>query len=189
MARPLSEVKRQAIMTAATDLVAKLGVGASTAKIAEAAGLAVGTMFTYFASKDELFSELLIEIETDLARSLVAPDVDCSDRRECLLTIWNRLVNWGVTNPSRRLAMKHLRAYERINSSDQQSCKEAYREVMLIVHNCLTGYVAPDRASFYTNTVMMGLAEVVIEAIAHDPGNKEHLQQSGFDLFWKGIAA
>ena len=54
MARPRSEDKRTAILEAATEVVAVLGVGAPTAKIAKGAGVAEGTLFTYFATKDDL---------------------------------------------------------------------------------------------------------------------------------------
>ena len=35
----------------------------------------------------------------------------------------------------------------------------------------------------------MGLADIVIEAIAGKPKDAKHLRQAGFDLFWKGTAA
>jgi AcrR family transcriptional regulator len=56
MARPLSEDKRTAILEAATEVVATLGLSAPTAKIAKGAGVAEGTLFTYFANKDELLT-------------------------------------------------------------------------------------------------------------------------------------
>ncbi len=58
MACPLSDDKRTAILEAATELVALLGVSAPTAKIAKCAGVAEGTLFTYFANKDELLNQL-----------------------------------------------------------------------------------------------------------------------------------
>ena len=60
MARPLSEDKRTAILEAATEAVAMLGVSVPTAKIAKGAGVAEGTLFTYFANKDELLNRLYL---------------------------------------------------------------------------------------------------------------------------------
>ncbi|WPO48661.1 TetR/AcrR family transcriptional regulator [Pseudomonas sp. S1Bt23] len=74
MARPLSEEKRQALLDAAADFVATLGTGASMAKIAKAAGVSEGTLFTYFPTKDDQLNQLFIEIETDLTESMVAPN-------------------------------------------------------------------------------------------------------------------
>ena len=72
MARPLSEDKRTAILEAATELVAMLGVSAPTAKIAKGAGVAEGTLFTYFANKDELLNRLYQELKTDLRDAIMA---------------------------------------------------------------------------------------------------------------------
>jgi AcrR family transcriptional regulator len=56
MARIKSPEKRNAILQAAVREIAELGLSASTAKIARRAGLATGTLFTYFANKEKLKS-------------------------------------------------------------------------------------------------------------------------------------
>lgn len=56
MARPLSEDKHNAILAAAAEAVAALGMSAPTARIAAGAGVAEGTLFTYFPTKDVLFN-------------------------------------------------------------------------------------------------------------------------------------
>ena len=71
MARPLSEDKRTAILEAATEAVATLGVSAPTAKIAKGAGVAEGTLFTYFANKDELLNRLYQELKMDLRDAVI----------------------------------------------------------------------------------------------------------------------
>jgi len=71
MARPLSEDKRTAILEAAAEVVATLGVSAPTAKIAKGAGVAEGTLFTYFANKDELLNQLYLKLKTDLRDAMM----------------------------------------------------------------------------------------------------------------------
>lgn len=58
MARPKSEDKKQALLEAATAAFAQSGIAASTSAIARSAGVAEGTLFRYFATKDELLNEL-----------------------------------------------------------------------------------------------------------------------------------
>jgi AcrR family transcriptional regulator len=70
MARPLTQEKRNAILRAAVEVVAMEGVGASTAKIAKKAGVAEGTLFTYFANKDALLNQLYIELKTELGNAM-----------------------------------------------------------------------------------------------------------------------
>ncbi|EOY8930377.1 TetR/AcrR family transcriptional regulator [Enterobacter hormaechei] len=56
MARPKSEDKKQALLEAATAAFAQSGIAASTALIARNAGVAEGTLFRYFATKDDLLN-------------------------------------------------------------------------------------------------------------------------------------
>lgn len=60
MARPKSEDKKQALLEAATAAFAQSGIAASTALIARNAGVAEGTLFRYFATKDDLLNALYL---------------------------------------------------------------------------------------------------------------------------------
>lgn len=57
MSRPKSDGKRKAILEATKRLIAERGVAHTpTSAISKAAGIAEGSLFTYFSSKDERFS-------------------------------------------------------------------------------------------------------------------------------------
>jgi AcrR family transcriptional regulator len=59
LARPKSDKKRKAILNAAVELFADKGIAhAPTSAISACAGVAEGTLFTYFKTKDELLNEL-----------------------------------------------------------------------------------------------------------------------------------
>ncbi|WP_027552796.1 TetR/AcrR family transcriptional regulator [Bradyrhizobium sp. Cp5.3] len=189
MARPLSEEKRQALLVAAADLVAMLGVGASTAKIAQAAGVSEGTLFTYFATKDDLLNQLFVEIETNLAEAMLAPYPKDSGARKRFRTVWDRLIDWGLANPTRRKVLRQLKLSDRISAASRHHCEAMYREAREIVEQSLSGRVDPKRASFYIDTVLFGLADIVTEAVAANPKDRESIREAGFDLFWKGSAA
>ena len=67
MARPKSDDKRSAILAAATRAIVQHGLGAPTALIAREAGVANGTLFTYFETKTELLNQLYVELKTEMA--------------------------------------------------------------------------------------------------------------------------
>jgi len=58
MARPKSDDKKSAILAAATRVIFQQGLSAATALIAKEAGIATGSLFTYFATKSALFNQL-----------------------------------------------------------------------------------------------------------------------------------
>lgn len=72
MARPKSEDKKQALLEAATAAFAQSGIAASTSAIARSAGVAEGTLFRYFATKDDLLNELYLSIKSGLVQVMVA---------------------------------------------------------------------------------------------------------------------
>src|SRR5277367_4109427 len=72
MARPKSEDKRNAILSAATEVFAERGLSAATSAISTAAGVAEGTLFTYFKTKDELINALYREIKLELADAMMS---------------------------------------------------------------------------------------------------------------------
>lgn len=71
MARPKSEDKKQALLEAATAAFAQSGIAASTSAIARSAGVAEGTLFRYFATKDELLNELYLAIKMRLVQTMI----------------------------------------------------------------------------------------------------------------------
>jgi len=189
MARPLSEEKRQSLLDAACDFVARLGTEAPTAKIAKAAGVSEGTLFTYFPTKVDLLNQLYITIETDLMERMVAPYPDEDAPRDRLRRVWDRLVDWGLTNSTARKAIRQLKVSDRITAQSRQKCKAMVHDGRAIVAACLSGHADPERVDFYIDTIVFGLAEITINAITANPEQDKNIRQAGFDLLWKGTAA
>ena len=81
MARPRSEDKRNAILDAATHVFAERGLTAApTSEISKQAGVAEGTLFTYFKTKEDLINALYREIKLELADPMMS---DFHREEEC----------------------------------------------------------------------------------------------------------
>ena len=63
MARPRNEDRRNAILSAATRVIASQGLGAPTAGIAKEAGVSNGSLFVYFDTKATLLNELYVALK------------------------------------------------------------------------------------------------------------------------------
>src|SRR6266576_1093320 len=99
MARPKSENKRNAILAGAIRVFAEKGLGAPTSTISSLAGVAEGTLFIYFRRKDELVNALYREIKLEVADAMMSDFPRKKSVRLRLEHVWNRWVQWGVTNP------------------------------------------------------------------------------------------
>jgi AcrR family transcriptional regulator len=73
VARPRSDDKRNAILDAATRAIAERGLTAApTSEISKQAGVAEGTLFTYFKTKDDLINALYRESKLELADAIMS---------------------------------------------------------------------------------------------------------------------
>src|SRR5271170_125 len=114
MARPKSEDKRNAIMAAATRVIATHGLSASTAMIAQEAGVANGSLFTYFETKADLLNQLYLELKTELASVALEGLPVEAELREQFFHVWSKWMGLAVSHPEKRRALSRLHVSEEI---------------------------------------------------------------------------
>ena len=88
MPRPKSEDKRRAILAAATRIIVTQGLSASTMGIAKEAGVANGSLFTYFATKSDLFNALYLELKVEMASAAMEGLRESDELREQVFQVW-----------------------------------------------------------------------------------------------------
>ncbi|WP_175426575.1 TetR/AcrR family transcriptional regulator [Azospirillum brasilense] len=116
----MSEDKRSAILAAAAHWVAEEGLSARTAKIAKSAGVAEGTIFNYFPTKDDLLNELYVALKASLD-AMQAGFRQREDRPGRWEMIWNAYVDWSVGNDAKRRALRQLRVSETITPESRKA--------------------------------------------------------------------
>jgi len=81
------------------DLFAERGIGhAPTSAISAAAGVAEGTLFTYFKTKDELLNELYRELRKEMDREMVDYPFT-ADAHTRLRYVWDRYLSLAIEYP------------------------------------------------------------------------------------------
>src|ERR1700734_102465 len=108
MARPRSDDRRSAIMSAAARVIAAQGLGAPTAVIAQEAGVANGSLFTYFETKAELFNQLYLELKAEMAFASLKGLPATADLQKQMFSVWSRSMAWAVAHPEKRRALAQL---------------------------------------------------------------------------------
>lgn len=92
--------KRSNIMQAALDLIAEQGFHRTPmAEIAAKAGVAAGTIYRYFVSKDVLITELHRELEGKIMTVLQGGYPSGRPLRERFLYLLSELIQYFITNP------------------------------------------------------------------------------------------
>jgi AcrR family transcriptional regulator len=96
--------KRQAILAAALRLIARLGLHAAPmSAVAREAGVAAGTLYLYFPSKEAMINALYLQVLEDRDRSMlgdlaVAASED-ANARAGLWAFWHGLARWHLDHP------------------------------------------------------------------------------------------
>jgi AcrR family transcriptional regulator len=169
MARPLSEDKRTAILDAATEAVAALGVSAPTAKIAKSAGVAEGTLFTYFANKDELLNRLYLELKMDLRDAVITGYPAGKSLLDRSRHFWDRYIGWGSAHPLKRRAMRQLAVSDRITEETKKLVGDAFGEVNDMMRECAAGGAMRHQPPSFVSAIMSAIADTTMDFIAREP--------------------
>jgi len=92
--------KREEIVQAALELIAENGFhGAPIVLIAERASVAIGTIYLYFKSKDDLIIETYDYLEGEMRESVMAHYPELRSIRERFLHVGHRLVSYFLVSP------------------------------------------------------------------------------------------
>ena len=102
MPRPRSDEKRSAILEAATRIIVTQGLSAPTAGIAKEAGVANGSLFTYFETKTDLFNQLYLELKAEMASATLKNLPVSAGLHEQFFHVWRNWMNWALSNPEKR---------------------------------------------------------------------------------------
>ncbi len=187
MARPLSEEKRKAILAAATKVIAEEGPGAPTAKISKAAGVAEGSLFTYFATKDDLLNHLYLTLKAELKDAMMSSFPKAGSLKKKARHVWDRYVDWGVLHPHKQKAMSQLGVCDRIT----EQCKAAandFQDLSVMIEESIKSGILRDHPPEFVAAIMGSLAETTMQFVSRNPRQAELYRATGFDAFWNAIA-
>jgi AcrR family transcriptional regulator len=187
MARPLSLEKRNALLLSATQVVAQQGVLASTASIARGAGVAEGTLFTYFENKEVLFQELYLHLKNELADYLMPDYPDNASYRLRVEHVFQRYVDWGLRNAAGRLAISRLSASGVVQEGTRTRGTERFLAVSRMMENAVQNGVLADAPIAFLHAVIERIADITIEYVDRDLEGAERHRQLGFRAAWRAI--
>jgi len=188
MAKPKSEDKRNAILSAATQVFAERGLGAPTAAITSAAGIAEGSLFTYFKTKDELINALYRELKLELADSMMSGFPRKQSVRHRLEHVWNGYVRWGVANPNQQKVLKQIQFWGGLTDESKRAASAPFTEIQRMAEDAVTQKIYRDIPHAFIVAALAALAEMTMEFIVREPERAELYRTAGFEMLWAGIA-
>lgn len=185
MARPKSEDKRNAIMAAATRVIATEGLDAPTAMIAKEAGVANGSLFTYFDTKADLFNTLYVELKTEISAAALDGLPTKADLHDQVFHVWSKWMAISVAEPDKRRALMQLHVCDDITAATRETAKSAMKPVAELLERSRAKGPLRNASLEFVLAMMNSLAEATIDFMIHDPANAKKHCKLGFDAFWR----
>src|ERR1700730_7451993 len=187
MAKPKSEDRRNAILSAAIQVFAERGLGAPTAAISIAAEVAEGSLFTYFKTKDDLINALYREIKLELADAMMSDFPRKKSVRHRLEHVWNRYLQWGVANPNEQRVLKQIQVWGGLTEESKKAGFAPFAEIERMADDAVTQRIYKDIPQPFIAAALGALADMTMEFMVREPEKAEMYRSAGFEMLWAGI--
>jgi AcrR family transcriptional regulator len=184
MPRPRSDEKRSAILEAATRVIVMQGLSAPTMGIAKEAGVANGSLFTYFATKTELFNQLYLELKMEMASGAMNLPVD-AEVREQFFHLWKKWMNWAISNPDKRRALAQLSVSDEITPETRAAGHKIMAPVANLLERARADGPMQKVPKGFVVALMSSVAEATMDFMTQDPANAKKHSKEGFDALWR----
>lgn len=183
--------KRTAIMDAALKLFTERGFhGTSTAQISKDAGVATGTLFNYFPTKEDLINSLYFEVKGNLSQAM-GKDIEYENIfQDKLRKIWLNLVRWGVDNQEEFLFVGQFCSSPYITKFTREEVMKEYIFLHELVDEGIKKGDIRDFSSELTIAMFYQGSRTVVNLILDsDPSNNQNeIMEDGFQIIWRGLA-
>jgi AcrR family transcriptional regulator len=185
MARPKSEEKRNAILEAATRVIVSQGLSAPTAGIAKEAGVANGSLFTYFQTKTDLFNQLYLDLKTEMAAAAMEGVLAKAALREQFYRTWRNWTNWAVSFPDKRRALAQLSVSSEITAETRMAGLKMMAPLAELVERSRKNGSMQKAPLAFVLTLMNSVGEATMDFMTQDSANAKKHCKVGFDAVWR----
>ena len=188
MARPKSDDRRSAILSAAIRVIASQGLGAATAAIAKEAGVSNGSLFTYFETKADLLNELYVELKAETARAALDGLPIKSDIRKQVFHMWSHWLRWATSCSEKRRTLAHLGVSDDITAESRQTGHQTMAGIARLLERSRKNGPMRNVPLGFVVALMSAMADATIDFMVSDPAKANKHSKAAFDALWRMVA-
>jgi len=109
--------KKQQVLDSALTLFVNQGIDAtSTASIAKHAGVANGTLFHHFPSKEALVLALYKDVKQDFALQITPFSLDATQLKQQARKVWDQALDWAIINADKQQFCLQVTQYQQLSA-------------------------------------------------------------------------
>ena len=187
-----SSDKQEAILKTALRLFVERGFFSTpTSLISKEAGVATGTLFFYFKTKEDLIDTIYLRVKAEAAEEMCRGLAEEPDARAKLNRLGRNAIAWGTTRPDEVKFMEQFAHTPFISKSAQEEGMSRFFFLKdLILEGKSEGLICdsdPEILIFMMASAFAGLIGRIGMAASED--EREQLIEEGLDFVWNGLAA
>ncbi|GLS89515.1 TetR family transcriptional regulator [Psychromonas marina] len=187
--------KKQALLDSALALFVDQGFHAtSTASIAKKAGVATGTLFHHFASKDALLNHLFmavkLEFAEDISQGILTRGQTGKDLKSDAEHLWQHAIDWALQNPiKQRFFLQYSMSSEVDATIREQAMNSVLHFVVVLIEKGQQQGIIADFPIPLMLANCHGQYLAAIRYFTDHPqwGDDVSQRQASFELFWRSM--
>ena len=184
--------KKQQLLDTALTLFVNQGIYVtSTASIAKTAGVANGTLFHHFPSKDALVLELYKNIKRDFALQVAPFELDTAQLKQQTKLIWQQAIDWALSNADQQQFCLLVMQYQPLSAETKAQIFD--EEFGFLKQILLFGQQHKLIANYPLALMLESAHGQFLTSSQFFINNPEHAQnkqysEAAFNLFWQSFA-
>lgn len=188
MAREKVQDKHKAIIDAAVRVFAERGFwDTPTSLISKTAGVADGTLFNYFATKNDLINAVYLEIKKDLAEKMLSGLHAHQTPKDKMRHIWNGYIEWGVYNTDKFKVMHQIGQTYDLEQQIREQSIEPFVEFERLANELVANGVFKEYPLNYLGALLDAFTVTTVQIVSADTNQLAYYQTVGFEILWNGV--
>lgn len=186
----MEKSKRELILDSALQMFVRCGFENSpTSKISKNAGVAAGTLFHYFETKETLINELYLEIKRDLVTALKMNLESASTIRQQIETIWFNGVFWAVEKPDSYRFITMFSSSSYISDNTRREGFEKFSFILDFLKKGVEEEILKDVSIMLMNEVLFSLMFGIARVYQAHPEDMDIREDRSilFSMVWDAI--
>ncbi|SRR5258707_7231343 len=181
--------KQKAILEAAVSVFAARGFwNTPTSLISKTAGVADGTLFNYFATKDDLINEVYFDTKRELAQRLLADLSKYDSLKDKMRHFWNEYIDWGAANLDKFKVLHQIEASYEIDETVKAQCMALFGDLEQLLSESIRKGEVLDYPADYVAALVDNQAVMTVQFITTSEDKQVDYKTIGFDILWNGVA-
>ncbi len=175
-------------MEAATRIIVTQGLSAPTAEIAKEAGVANGSLFTYFETKPVLFNQLYLELKAEMARAAMKNVPDGAELREQVSYVWRNWMEWAVAYPEKRRVLAQLDVSDALTPETRSAGHKTMAGIAELLERSRANGPMQKTPKGFVFAIMNSVAEATMDFMTQDAVHARKHCKEGFEALWRIVA-